>query len=133
MMALIFSKRGIPVYDPRVAFIQAILGFPSADIDGKFGAATELKVKAFQTSKGIQADGRVDQQTGHELDLPYWDAEQVRTLDPPFRDSDRFPIAHEFAFRSSQQGGHYSHRPDKFVSGNPRTKRSIRTNNPGAL
>jgi len=132
-MALIFSKQDDPLYDPRVAFIQAVLGMPAAEIDGKFGPKTETELKSFQRSKGITNDGKVDERTGRALDLPYWDAQQMRMLDVPFRDPNKFPATHQFVFRSSQDGGHFSHRPDRFVSGDPRTKRAIRTNNPGAL
>jgi D-alanyl-D-alanine carboxypeptidase len=132
-MALFFSKQENPSYDPRVAFIQAVLGLSSSDIDGKFGPTTELKVKSFQSSNEIPPDGRVDERTGRTLRLPYWDAQIVRELDPPFRDPDKFPAGHQFAFRSSHEGGHFAHDPKQFISGDPRTKRAVRTNNPGAL
>jgi D-alanyl-D-alanine carboxypeptidase len=94
---------------------------------------TEAKVKSFQKSKGLTEDGRVDERTGRALVLPYWDAQVTRTLDPPFRDSDVFPTGHQFIFRSQYPGGHFGSSPDQFVSNDPRTKRAIRTNNPGAL
>lgn len=132
-MALVFSKQENPIYDPRVAFIQLVLGVPSGDVDGLFGSGTEREVKSFQRSKMIPDDGKVDERTGRALDLPFWDMRIVRTLEPPFRDPDRFPASHQIEFGTAHEGGYFSHRPEQFISGNPRTKRAIRTNNPGAL
>jgi hypothetical protein len=105
-----------------------------ATIDGKFGPMTEQKVKIFQAAHELPNGGEVDEPTGRALDLPFWDAERARTLDPPFRDPNKFPAGHQFVFESSLAGGYFSDRPDRpFVSADVQTKRAIRANNAGAL
>lgn len=133
-MVLVFSRQTNPIYDSRVAFIQAVLSMPAASVDGKYGPITEGKVKSFQVAHHLPNDGKVDEATGRALDLPFWDGQHSRTLNPPFRDENKFPPAHQFVFRSFHEGGYFSDRPDRPVfSGDVRTRRAIRTNNPGAL
>jgi D-alanyl-D-alanine carboxypeptidase len=136
-MSLVFERRPQPSYDARVAFFQLLLDLPSAAVDGLFGAATEAKVMEFQGREGLPVDGRVAEQTGRRLRLPYWDAQTVRAdLAVPFRDPNQFAEGHEFVFRSEiQEGGHFSSQPERFVPGtvNKGTVRALRTNNPGAL
>lgn len=42
-----------------VKWIQRSVGFTGDDVDGEFGTLTETKVKAYQTSYGMMADGKV--------------------------------------------------------------------------
>ena len=107
---------------------------PAASVDGKYGPITEGKVKSFQAAHHLPNDGKVDEATGRALDLPFWDAQHSRTLNSPFSDADKFSPAHQFVFRSFQEAGYFSDRPDRpFVPGDIRTRRANRTNNPGAL
>ena len=54
---------------PEVQWLQARLNAHGAglEVDGSFGAATEEAVKAFQQSKGLEADGIVGPKTWVEL------------------------------------------------------------------
>lgn len=50
----------------QVSQVQTALknqGFYNGAVDGKFGSATETAVKAFQTDRGLTADGKVGAQT----------------------------------------------------------------------
>jgi D-alanyl-D-alanine carboxypeptidase len=132
-MSLVFEKQEHPVYDARVAFIQLVLGLSSAAIDGKFAVATEAAVKEFQRQENLAPDGRVGEETGRRLRLPFWDDLIARTLEAPFRDPDHFPPDHQFAFGSEFEGGFFSSEPERFITGQARTVRALRTNNPGAL
>ena len=132
-MGLVFQKQAEPVYDSRVAFFQLLLGVQA---DGKFGLATEDRVKRFQRENGLAESGRVDEETGRKpgLGLPYWDTKIERKLETPFRDPDKFPnVDHSFPFKAEIETGHFSSRPERFISGDRRTFRAVRTNNPGAI
>ncbi len=51
---------------PNVSRLQELLkaqGFYTGNVDGKFGAGTQTAVSAFQSSKGVKADGVVGPQT----------------------------------------------------------------------
>lgn len=64
--ALVYGVAG-----PRVAALQKrlkALGFDPGPADGAFGDQTDKVVKAFQTSKGLTADGAVGPQTSAALD-----------------------------------------------------------------
>ena len=90
-MALIFQRQQNPPYDARVAFFQLLLGFTGTSADGLFGPATEAAIQQFQRDNHLSDDGRVDEQTGRKLNLPYWDAQIARNdLDAPFRDPNKF-------------------------------------------
>ncbi|MEM7011452.1 MAG: peptidoglycan-binding domain-containing protein [Verrucomicrobiota bacterium] len=104
-----------------------------SQVDGKFGPVTEQSVRNFQSRNGLTETGEVDEATGRALGLPFWTAETVRQLDEPFRDPDKFDADHEFQFRSQFEGGYFSAEPEQFVSGDVRKKRSIRSNNSGAM
>lgn len=49
-----------------VWYIQRLLGLPPEEIDGRFGPATERRLKEFQRDHGLQVDGKVGPKT--------WDA-----------------------------------------------------------
>ncbi len=126
-----------PKYDPRVAFIQHILKFPKNQIDGKFGPLTEQQIKEFQQKNKLEVHGKVDKNTGKALKLPFWDDIIERKLIPPYRDSELYEETHIFKFHSKQsknEFAYFSGIPDTPGDhDDPRTYRSIRTNNPGAL
>lgn len=52
-----------PDLKDEVKELQKHLGFPQAQIDGKFGSGTETAVKRFQSNKGLLADGIVGDNT----------------------------------------------------------------------
>jgi len=136
-MPLTFQKQQQPVYDARVAFIQLVLQSKGENVspDGLFGGQTENAVKSFQNKQGLAQTGIVDQETGRDhLKLPYWTSKVERTLNTPFRDPNTFPdSSHLFQFRPEVAEGHFSGKPEQFVSGDKSTLRALRTNNPGAL
>ncbi len=66
-MSLQVGSQGKAVADVQNALKRG--GFLSGPADGRFGATTGNAVRAFQTSKGLTADGVVGQQTWAALGL----------------------------------------------------------------
>ena len=66
-MSLQVDSQGKAVADVQNALKRG--GFWSGPADGRFGAATQNAVRAFQTSKGLPADGIVGQGTWAALGL----------------------------------------------------------------
>jgi peptidoglycan hydrolase-like protein with peptidoglycan-binding domain len=64
-------------------------------VDGMFGPATEAAVKAFQTSKGMTADGTMSPQT--------WSALIIQVKKGSYGDAVR-GVQEEFQFRSGEPG-----------------------------
>jgi lysozyme family protein len=73
--ALILRRTDPPRFDDHVVELQAALQekqFDPGRLDGRFGAATENAVAAFQLSEGLVHDGEVGAQTGRALGLGFW-------------------------------------------------------------
>ena len=66
-MSLQGGSQGKAVADVQNALRRG--GFLSGPADGRFGATTQNAVRAFQTSKGLTADGVVGQGTWVALGL----------------------------------------------------------------
>lgn len=135
---LVFQQTDSMIVDRRVALIQLTLkdrNLYSSKFDGLFGPKTFTAVQKLQRQKGLPETGEVDRLTGETLGLPFWALDVVRTLDPPFRDDDKFAPDTEFVFRSNAGTGHFfSSWPDAvYNSTNMLTRRALRTNNPGAM
>jgi Putative peptidoglycan binding domain len=108
--------------DPRVETIETALqrkGAKIATTTGRFTPKLAKTVAKFQQQKGLVVDGMVGKQTAKALDLD-WEAEAA----PSGIFNDKYGIY----FDSLVPGGFFSHDPDDL-----KVRRSIRTNNPGAL
>lgn len=104
-------------------------GFDPGPMDGVFGEWTEKAVVNFQNSRGLIVDGIVGRDTGTALGLTFWGAAPAGAAAPP--PSAGAGVANEkygVTFESLVPGGFFSSDPD-----DTHVKRSIRTNNPGAL
>ena len=66
-MALQLGSQGKAVADVQNALKRG--GFLSGAADGRFGASTQNAVKAFQSKRGLTADGVVGQTTWAALGL----------------------------------------------------------------
>ncbi len=66
-MSLQAGSQGKAVADVQNALKKQ--GFDPGPADGRFGATTESAVRAFQTSRGLMADGVVGQATWQALGL----------------------------------------------------------------
>ena len=66
-MSLQVGSQGKAVADTQKALKRG--GFLSGPADGRFGAATQNAVRAFQTAKGLTPDGVVGQGTWAALGL----------------------------------------------------------------
>lgn len=67
-MSLQAGSQGKAVADVQNALKRH--GFDPGQADGRYGAKTEGAVRAFQSSRGIAADGVVGQTTWRALGLP---------------------------------------------------------------
>ena len=108
--------------DPRVEVIQQALKKQGASvprIDGRFTPALATTVANFQNGEDLVVDGMVGKQTLDALAID-WSARSA----PSGIYNDKYGVY----FDSLVPGGFFSHDPDDL-----KVKRSIRTNNPGAL
>jgi N-acetylmuramoyl-L-alanine amidase len=108
--------------DPRVEIIETALqskGAKIATATGRFTPKLAKTVAKFQQQKGLVVDGMVGTQTSKALGLD-WKAEAA----PSGIFNDKYGVY----FDSLVPGGFFSHDPDDL-----KVRRSIRTNNPGAL
>ena len=135
---LVFEQTNSTIADRRVVLIQLTLRdrkLYSGKIDGLFGPKTFDAVQRLQSQKGLAKTGKVDSATGETLGLPFWFVDAIRTLEPPFRDEDKFGPDTEFVFRSEAGTGYFfsAWPDDPYDSTNILTRRALRTNKPGAL
>jgi len=126
---LVLRAADHPVADPRVARLQEALaaaGFAPGSPAGLFDSATERAVANYQEANGLIVDGIVGPQTGIKLGLPFWTTNaDVDAMPPATR---AVHPKYGVVFESLVPGGFFSADPD-----NLKIKRSIRSNNPGAL
>lgn len=110
-----------PLRDPRVPTIAAAMNRAGYRLPASTAAYSEkvaLKVARFQAEKGIVVDGVAGPQTAAALGINW-------AKDGP---GGTFNDKYNVFFASLVSGGFYSSDPDDL-----KTRRSIRTNNPGAL
>lgn len=108
--------------DTRVKVVQEKLrgsGFPINKLDGIFSSQLSKVVAKFQAKNGLVVDGMVGRQTSKSLGIDWPKA---------VAGSGTYNAKCNVFFNSFVDKGFYSSDPD-----NLRVKRSIRTNNPGAL
>ncbi|MGB6389857.1 MAG: peptidoglycan-binding protein [Methyloceanibacter sp.] len=111
-----------PRSDPRVEVIQQALkqeGVKLARIDGRFTPTLATKVAKYQDRANIVVDGMVGPQTLDALAVDW-----SKSPAPTGVYNDKYGVY----FDSLVPGGFFSHDPDDL-----KVKRSIRSNNPGAL
>jgi N-acetylmuramoyl-L-alanine amidase len=117
-----FRPTSSPRTDPRVGVIEASLktnGVRLGESTGRFTSALGKKVAKFQHENDLVVDGMVGPQTSQALGLD-WKAKET----PPGIYNDKYGVY----FDALVAGGFFSHDPDDL-----HVRRSIRTNNPGAL
>jgi peptidoglycan hydrolase-like protein with peptidoglycan-binding domain len=108
--------------DPRVEVIQQAIetkGLRVPRLDGRFTSNFSRTVAKYQERSGLVVDGMVGKQTQKALDIDW-----ASKVAPSGIFNDKYGVF----FDSLVPGGFFSHDPDDL-----RVKRSIRTNNPGAL
>lgn len=119
--AWFFRPTFAPTVDPRVEAIQTALDKKGFDtpVSGHYTEALASTVADFQEAKKLVVDGMVGKQTLKALRLD-WSSNKA----PSGVYNDRYGVF----FDTLTSGGFFSHDPDDLG-----VKRSIRTNNPGAL
>ena len=119
--AWFFRPTFAPTVDPRVEAIQTALDKKGFDtpVSGHYTEALASTVADFQEAKKLVVDGMVGKQTLKALRLD-WSSKTA----PSGVYNDRYGVF----FDTLTSGGFFSHDPDDLG-----VKRSIRTNNPGAL